>query len=635
MKKYSLILLFNIAHYFTAGAQSGYDIKLIPAELLPHANVVKRMQEKRLEIDGPGNGTLYNKYAVTILNEAGDDAAGITEEYDQFNIIKNFEGTLYDANGKKIKALKKSDVQDFSGSSESTLAGDARVKHHNFNWKIYPYTVEYEVETALKGIFYLPSWVPVDDENLAVEKSTLIVKCPADYGLRFKTFMYNKEPFVTDTKQGKQYEWSVDKLPAIEKERYQPEWYKITPSVFLAPTAFEIQHYTGTMNDWKGLGKFIYTLNAGRDQLPDNIKRQVHALTEGQSSVHEKINILYQFLQKNTHYISIQLGIGGWQTFDANYVATKAYGDCKALSNYMYSLLKEAGIKSNYAIIKSGDYNSSFMADFPSNQFDHVIVCVPLPTDTVWLECTSQTLPAGYLSAFTSNRNALLIDETGGTLVRTPVYNKNDNLQSRKITATVDADGKMTAVIHTKYRAEQQDNLHGMLNALSKEKVSERLKEAMNLPSYDITKFEYHDEKGALPAIDEAIELVANNFSTVSGRRLFLNPNVLNKSATKLPDAKDRKYDIKIAAPFTDIDSVEVTIPAGYLAESIPADITLDTKFGTYHTSITVTDNKIFYTRYSQRTEGIYPPTDAIALADFFNRIYAADRTPLAFVKKQ
>ena len=59
-------------------------------------------------------------------------------------------------------------------------------------------------------------------------------------------------------------------------------------------------------------------------------------------------------MQNNTRYISIQLGIGGWRPFEAAYVASKGYGDCKALSNYMYSLLKEAGILSYYTLVKAG-----------------------------------------------------------------------------------------------------------------------------------------------------------------------------------------------------------------------------------------------------------------------------------------
>ena len=501
MRKSIILMVLNTCCFCVALAQNNYDVKLIPVELLPHANVIKRMEEKRIEIKDAGRATIYNKYALTIMNTAGDAAARFSQQYDQLISIQNIDGTLYDANGKKIKSLKKSEVQDVSGTSESSLADDDRYKLHNFNCKIYPYTIEYETAIEFKGIFYLPAWLPIADENYAVEKSKLTVLCPVEYTLRFKTFNYNKQPQISTVKQWQVYEWAVEKLPAIEEEKYEPEWYEITPAVFLAPSDFEIQHYKGNMADWKSFGKFIYALNTGRDILPDNIKQQVHTLTDQLASPKEKIKVLYQYLQKNTHYISIQLGIGGWQTFDAASVAAKGYGDCKALSNYMYSLLKEAGIKSYYTLIKAGENNHSFLPDFPSaNQFNHIIVCVPQPKDSIWLECTSQTLPMGYLSGFTSNRNALLVNENGGTLVHTPVYKKTDNLQIRKINASVNEEGKLTALINTKYKAQQQDELHGMLNAVSKERVGEILKTQFNLSSYDITKFNYGDEEGTLPS---------------------------------------------------------------------------------------------------------------------------------------
>lgn len=634
MVKYFLVAMSHLV-CFAAIAQNNYDVKLIAPELLPHANVVKRMEEVRVEIKDAGRATIYNKYVLTIMNAAGDEVATFFEHYDQLISIKSIEGNLYDAAGKKIKSLKKGDLRDISGTSESSLADDNRLKLHNFNCRIYPYTIEYESEIEYKGIFYLPNWLPIADQNYAVEKSKLLVQCPAEYKLRFKTFNYAKEPLITIVKQGQLYEWTVEKLPAIEAERYEPEWYEITPAVFLAPVDFEIQHYTGNMTDWKGFGKFIYTLNTGRDKLPDNIKQQVHSLTDNVTDSKEKIRILYEYLQKNTRYISIQLGIGGWQTFDAAYVASKGYGDCKALSNYMYSLLKEAGIKSYYTLIKAGENKNSLLADFPSNQFNHIIVCVPQANDTIWLECTSQTLPAGYLGGFTSNRNALLVDEYGGTLVRTPMYKKNDNLQVRKIVAAANEEGKLTALIHTKYKAQQQDDLNGMLNAVSKERIAEILKAQLNLPSYDISKFDYISEKGILPVIEELLELTANSYCTISGKRLFIAPNILNKSSSKISGAATRRFEVKLSAAFVDIDSVEITIPAGYIPESIPANITLDTKFGTYNSTLKITKGKIEYVRNFQQNSGRFPAADAVLLSEFFSKVYLADRAKIVFVKEE
>src|SRR6185369_10049796 len=107
----------------------------------------------------------------------------------------------------------------------------------------------------------------------------------------------------------------------------------------------------------------------------------------------------------------------------------------------------EAGIRSDYTLIHSGDEENYMTDDFPSSQFNHVILCVPLQKDTVWLECTSQTLNPGYLSSFTCDRNVLLVDENGGTLVKTPRYDYNQNLQVRKTNATVSEEGNLTAEI--------------------------------------------------------------------------------------------------------------------------------------------------------------------------------------------
>lgn len=633
MRKFIALSIAGCFYFLNSTAQNKYAVNLIPAQLLPHANVVKRMEEIKVDIRDAGNATISHKYALTIFNAGGDGDAEMVEWYGQLIGIESIEGTLYDASGKKIKSLKRNDIEDVSGTSSSSLADDNRLKKHNFNCRNYPYTIEYETNIVHHGIFYLPRWIPVGDEKFAVEKSKLIVECPLDYKLRYKTFNYPKEPVVSTVKQAVVYEWAVENLPALIVEDYQPQWHEVTPAVYLAPTNFEMQHYAGNMGDWMSFGKFGYTLNHDRDILPENIKQRVHALSDGLKTNPEKIKILYEYLQENTHYISIQLGIGGWQTFDANYVATKGYGDCKALSNYMYSLLKEAGIKSYYTWIKAGENNNSFLADFPSNQFNHCIVCVPQAKDTIWLECTSQTLPMGYLSGFTSNRNALLIDETGGKLVHTPVYKKTDNTQIRKIKATVNAEGHLSASVITAYKAEQQDNLELQLGAYSKEKMGERLQTKLNLPSYTINKFDYTINKAApLPVITEMIDLTANNYCAVSGKRLFINPNILNLFLAKIKDAATRKFDIKLSDAFIEIDSVEINIPAGYKPESIPDNALIVNKFGSYKTNIILTAGKIIYIRELQQNGGRYPAADAVGLADYFNSVVVADSTRLVFV---
>jgi len=340
-------------------------------------------------------------------------------------------------------------------------------------------------------------------------------------------------------------------------------------------------------------------------------------------------------MQKNTRYISIQLGIGGWQPFDAAYVATKGYGDCKALSNYMYSILKEVGITSYYTIIRAGKNAGYITDDFPSQQFNHVILCVPVQKDTMWLECTSQTLPAGYLGDFTCNRYGLLINKTGGDLVHTPKYTLADNLEIRKIKSVLDENASLTIKANTTYKGLEQDDVQDMINYLSRDKVKEYLQKQLDFPTYDVEQFEYKENKSMIPEVKEKLDLHVSNYASITGKRLFILPNVMSRSNTKLKADEERKYDIVLQHEHRLIDSVEIEIPKGYEPESFPQPVSIENKFGKYYCITKLSNNKIEYYRIMEQYSGRFPAKDYEELVKFYDDIYKADRNKVVLVKKE
>lgn len=616
-------------------AQSNYAVQNIPDGLLKNAHVVKRTEEVNIFIRNIGKATINTKYALTILDKAGDDAANYVKHYGKFTPVKYVEGKLFDAAGNKVKSLKKADIRDYSDTDEGTMADDSRIKQHNFNYNIYPYTVEYETEVQLDGIFYFPAWIPLDNENLSIEQSRLYVVCPKDYELRFKQNDAVAKAIIMEKEGSSSYEWSVKSVSAIVSKSHMPFWQQITPAVFLAPSNFEIQDYKGSMSTWQQFGKFIYSLNTGRDVLPDDIKQEIHRITDPLSTNQEKIELAYAYLQNHTRYISIQLGLGGWQTFDAKYVAAKGYGDCKALSNYMYSLLKEIGIKSYYTLIQSNRYGNSMMVDFPSNQFNHIILCVPQGKDTIWLECTSQSYPAGYLGSSTIARPALMIDETGGMIVHTPQYNKFINSSRRIVSGQVNLEGQLKAEVKSTYAGVSHEYYRGMVSQLSKEQVLEVLKEEIDLPSYDVDKFSYTIKPGNPPAVLEELNLTVNNYGIKTGKRLFIMPNLLNKYKTLYKEDVNRNIPIFITFCKTESDTVRLTLPPGFIKESIPDPLFFESKFGIYRSNISVNGTELLYTRYLEQNSGNFPANDYGELMNFYNKIYKADRAKLVLVKSE
>lgn len=634
-------LLFIIAtitclNLIAHAGESPYAVKSIPEHLLKNANIVKRTEDIQFEVINTGESVLHYKYALTILNENGDRHATLTEWYDKLHQVRSIEGNLYDASGQLIKKVKNKDVMDLSGVDNSSLMDDNRVKVHSFYHKAYPYTVEYEVVSKFNHTFYFPNWIPQEYEHLSVEKSSFTVVTLADYKIRFQSFNYKGEPLVITDKNKKKTTWQVSGMSAINSPFASPKWNEITTAIYVAPTDFEVEDYKGNMTSWQEFGKFIYALKKNRDQLPEEIKQKVQQITTGISSNKEKVRALYQFMQQSTRYISIQLGIGGWQPFDAAFVGKKGYGDCKALTNYMYSLLKAAGIPSYYTLIHAGDKRGDkyLIETFPSNQFNHVILCVPLQKDTMWLECTSQSESAGYMGGFTGNRKALLIDENGGTLVATPRYGIKENTQLRSIKGVIDTEGNFTARISTTFKAQQQDELHQMLVYLSKDKVKKVLNEELEISTYDIVDFKYQEKKDVLPQIDEQLDLFVSKFATISGKRLFITPNLLNKSTTKLNTDDERTLDFFFDYEYRDVDTVEMEVPEGYTLESAPQAVTLKTKFGAFSSSIKLVGNKLYYIRTREQYAGRFPAKDAAEVAKYYETIYKIDRSRVVLVKQ-
>jgi len=636
MRKLKIVSVLLVLFHFPAWAGDGeYAVSKISPELLKRSNAVLRLEEMRFEIISTKEVVLKNHYVVTILNENGDDWAEVVEYYNKHQQIESVEGILYDANGRQVKRVKKKDMEDLSGVSDGSLIDDSRIKHHNFYYKVYPYTVEYIIETSNKSTLFFPRWVPQKRERLSVEKSTMSIACTGNYQFRYKAFNYDKEPVITQEKNYRVSTWSASNMPAIERETYSPGWHELTTMVIFGPTEFQMDDYKGNMASWQDFGKFVHSLRQGRDQLPENVKQAVHRIADGIKSPAEKIALLYEYMQKNTRYISIQLGIGGWQPFDAKEVATKGYGDCKGLTNYMYSILKEAGITSYYAVVRAGKNATYITDDFPSQQFNHVILCTPLSkTDSIWLECTSQTMPAGYLGDFTSDRYALLVDETGGRLVRTPKYDMNENLQIRSVKAKLEDNGTLNIAAATRYTGMQQDDIHGMINQLSREKVKEHLQEQLDFSTYNITQFNYKEQKTSLPAITESLDITVSNYATITGKRLFIVPNVMTRSGRKLSQDSTRKYDIHLGYEYKDLDSVEIELPVGYETEATPQPVSVSSQFGNYSCSVRVKENKLTYYRTIEHKSGRYPAREYGDLVKFYEAIYKADRNRVVLVKK-
>jgi hypothetical protein len=369
--------------------------------------------------------------------------------------------------------------------------------------------------------------------------------------------------------------------------------------------------------------------------LPEKTKQEITDLTADLKTTEEKTKAVYQFLQNKTRYVGIQLGIGGYQPFEASVVDETGYGDCKALSNYMVAMLKAIGIKSHYALINAGPYAPDLKTDFVSSQFNHAVVAVPNGADTLWLECTSQTKPFGYAGLFTGDRKALLITDDGAKIAHTPRYTADQNTQFCTAEVTLDKAGNGKAKVKTVYGGLQYENSH--LDMILNNQYDEQKKwvqQNTKIPSFDIIGFSLSNHKDRLPSATVDLDLVLTRFANVNGKRIFLTPNLLNRN-NYVPDAvANRKTNVVRRIGFTDIDTIRYTLPEEIYPEFLPEQVKFTSRFGEYEANFIVDQGSLLYVRRLKMNKGEFPASSYEELIEFYRSIRKADNIKMVFMSK-
>lgn len=631
MKNITVILIFLLSTNILFAKGKKYPVSDIPEELLEHANMVVRESQTILNLKSINNATCSYHYAYTILNKAAENYLPLVLFYNNRIKVNNITYVVYDKDGNEIDKVKKADIEDYSAVG-GNMFSDSRVKAVKPGEYDYPITIDCSFDYTYNGFLSYPDFSPIPDYNVSVMSALFQVTVDTDATFRFKE--YNTDGLTKDINEANRiYQWKANNVAAIEYEALHDDLFHFAPTVLTAPTKFKIEGNKGDLSSWKDFGLWIKDLNKGRDELSEETIEKVKAMTANAKSDIEKAEILYKYMQNNSRYVSIQLGIGSWQPMPAKDVDRLAYGDCKALSNYMKALLKVVGVKSNYALVYGGRSPESIVADFPSIQFNHIILCVPFESDTIWLENTNQNIPFGFLGSFTDNRHALLITPDGGKLVKTKTYSITDNQTISKATVKLNPAANSSAVVNVDYKGINYDYMRGLLVGDDDDK-KKQMYSRIDLPGFTINSFSHTVDEDIIPIVHENIDMQLKNFCTNMGNRSFFNPNLLSRKKNDLQSCDNRISDIKLAHSFSNIDTITYIVPDGYRLAGLKDPIVIKSDFGIYRAEFVEKDGNLIYIRKREIYEGIYPKEKYLDLVDYYNQIIKADNTKLAIVKE-
>lgn len=606
-----------------------YAAHLISEELKKDANAVIRRNVIEFDVRTPGKAHFKQQMAVTRLNSkaAYDD---LYINYSNYIKIDHLEINVYDASGKLIRKVKKNEIEDISASGNSTIAQDYRLKYLDLSYGNYPYTIEYKYEKTYSEIIFYPDW-SVQRFRTAVEFSQYTLKTPSDIEVQYKLHNLDITPSKKTVQDKTTQVFQVKNLTAVVPEYHMPESKKRLALGLFAPSKFEIEGYEGDMTSWESIGRFFYELNRGRDQLSQAMVAEVKTLTREAKTDKEKIDILYRYIQENMRYVSIQLGIGGWQAFNAQYVEQNKFGDCKALSNFMKAMLRVVNIDAYLAVVYAGrtvPYDVS--PDFALPMFNHMILHVP--SSDYWLECTSSDSPPNYLGTFTTDRNVLLLTEEGGKLVRTPKYTAETNFEHHHTYIQVDEKGQAQVQDSIEFGGLDYDYYQSfMVSHKGKAEQQKQYLEDSDLPQSELTNLNIELQK------DKAIgrlqsDINVPRYASRSGKRLFVPVN-LNNLYTVIPDANNARINpVLLRNSYIERDTILIQLPTTARIESLPKAVNLTSDYGSYQLELEANGTEVRCIRYLKVLGQEIPAEQYNDWRDFCKKIARKDKAKIVAV---
>jgi len=374
------------------------------------------------------------------------------------------------------------------------------------------------------------------------------------------------------------------------------------------PDNFVYGGIVGNSNTWKDIGNWNSNLIIGLNDLPVSEIQKIQELTKQSNNDYEKVKLIYEYLQNETRYVGVFIGIGGFKPYSASYVCNKKYGDCKALTNYMLAMLKSVGIKSYYSLIVADEKKPDIDTNFPGMYFNHAVLCVPLKNDTLWLECTDQLNPFNYWGSFTNGKHALVCDFEFSFITQTPKFTHHTNCVIQNSIVNF-KEGKLLVSMERQLFGEAFEEVRNNLKYNSDKNIIEMATKTLPFRNYTLSSVNYNEiYNNGVMGYNESLQLICSNYLQVFDSSIIISQfNKIIENQFHL--SANRQNTIEILHNYRVVDTIKYHIPDEFGLEVLPNDFYSSTSYGKCEVKYLMEENKLIICKFVELNKGVYSST--------------------------
>jgi len=206
----------------------------------------------------------------------------------------------------------------------------------------------------------------------------------------------------------------------------------------------------------------------------------------------------------------------------------------------------------------------------------------------------------------------------------------------RTATLSLDSNGTLKGDVSEKHVGDRAAGERERLKAVSKETdkikpIEELLAESLS--QFRITKATVENLRQTDQPFGYRYSFEAQSYAKNAGGLLLIRPRVLDEKSSGILETKEpRKFPVEFEGPSRDSDTFDITVPAGYVVDDIPAAVDADFSFASYHSKTEVKGNLIHYSRTMEVKELSVPVARSDELKKFY-RIIAGDERNTVVLK--
>ena len=463
-----------------------------------------------------------------------------------------------------------------------------------------------------------------------VRRSRFIVDVPENLDLKIAEHNLNFPRRESIGDRRKVYEWATSDVPWIKPEMFAPPADSNDQGMYVA---------VSTPGSWSDVGKWYAGLSHDRVHASAAVADSVRRIVAHAATLQDSIRALHRWVAQDVRYVSVSLGIGGYQPRAPETVLSTGFGDCKDKATLLIAALGVIGVDAYPVLLNAGGRPDRQLPTIGA--FNHEIAAIKQPSGYEFVDPTSELSPLGTLPIQDAGQFALVVHPDGATeeVTITPDPADANELRST-VVGTIDSSGKFNGRAEVRGRGTAALGLRGIMRIrLDSTQRAAFLRGAAgsmypNAKGDSLVTFDGKD----LNADTRISWLIRDGQATErSGSTEILaiknGAGRFSQLADELDSRMPRRMPIdaaQVEGSLIAVDQSRITLPVGWHAR-LPSNVTATSVFGTYTGTYRQDGRDLVIEHRVSGGRGIYSKDHIGELTAWFRAI-AKDRVPFIVI---